>query len=78
MLRLVSCLLILLVAGAAIAGTTGDPLDTNDRSLGTVEADCGMALLNPQCGWCVTNCLYAIIAEAWSGSGAGDWDWGIR
>jgi hypothetical protein len=43
---------------------------------GTVTADCAVALLYPQCNWCVTRCVYAIIADLWCG-GDGAVDWGI-
>lgn len=77
--KLVSVVLLAaMMALPAVAATTGDPIDGNDRTLGSVEQDCGMALLYPSCGWCVTNCIYAIIAEAWAGSGVNDWTWNIR
>lgn len=72
MRRLTSSLLIvLLLAAPAFARTTGDPLDGNDAPLYTVETACGMLLLNPGCGWCAAQCLFAMIFDPGSG-----WDFG--
>ncbi len=76
--NLVSLLLVVALASPAFAG---DPLDTNDRPsvAQSVETDCARALLYPSCGWCVTQCVYAIIADMWAGgSGTSGWDWGVR
>jgi hypothetical protein len=40
---------------------------------GTAAADCAMALLYPQCNWCVTQCVYAVIADLWGGGTGLDW-----
>lgn len=40
---------------------------------GTVDTDCAMALMYPTCGFCVTMCVYAIIADIWMNE-----DWNFR
>lgn len=79
--HLVSLLLILtmIVAPAAMAAVTGDPVDGNDRQVGATswEVDCARAALYPQCNWCMTQCVFAIIADMWSGGNL-SWDWGAR
>ena len=78
--RLGSLLLIgVLLAAPAVAAVTGDPVDGNDRPVSTNhwEVDCARAALYPQCNWCMTQCVFAIIADMWSGGGI-SWDWGAR
>jgi hypothetical protein len=73
-------LMVALLAGTATSATTGDPIDGNDRPVGvnaSWEVECAKAALWPQCNWCVSNCIYAIMADMWSGGGIG-WDWGAR
>lgn len=74
-----SLLLVLALVLPATAATVGDPLDGNDRPVTTTawEVDCARAALYPQCNWCMTQCVFAIIADMWSGGGI-SWDWGAR
>ena len=69
----ISFLLIVLLVTPLMAATTGDPLDTNDRLTGTVEASCAKAYQYPYCDICWTQCYFAIIAESYFSGG----DWGI-
>lgn len=72
MRRTISLIIILtLFVAPAVAKTTGDPIDGNDRTLVSVDAACGYALANPYCNWCWTNCLYAMMFDPDSG-----WDFG--
>jgi hypothetical protein len=45
----------------------------DNAEAGTVDTDCAMALLYPACGFCVTRCVYAIIADIWMNE-----DWNFR
>lgn len=65
MRKLVSLFLILVLLAGAVPVLAG-----------SMEADCAFAMLYPQCNWCVTRCVYAIIADLWCGGGG--MDWGIR
>lgn len=74
MLRNSIIILIFLLAVPAIAG---DPVDSNDLYVtpaGDVQYDCAYAELHPACSWCWTNCVFAIIADLWTGGGG--WDGG--
>ncbi len=70
-------LVLLLVVSPSWAASTGDPIDGNERTMGSVEVDCARAILYPQCNWCWTTCLYAIMVDAWFGGGGwDDLNWG--
>jgi len=64
--------LVLLIAGAAFAG---DPLDGTEIRPADMTADygCALAIRYPDCVPCWTTCIYAMVADAWTGGG---WDWG--
>lgn len=48
---------------ADLSGSSDDPPSLD----GTVEDDCSYAAAHVHCNWCWTNCVYAIMAEAWLG-----------
>lgn len=69
-------LLILLIATPVVAG---DPLDGNDgpaisRTTMNVEEECGRAEKLVHCGWCWNRCMFAIMADLWTGGGGWDGD----
>ena len=62
-LLLCCCLLLMLVAPTASAAPW--------------EVACAKAAAIPACGWCMTQCVFAIMADMWNG-GSISWDWGAR
>ena len=66
--------LIVCLCMPAMARTTGDPLDTNDGPQVILVTDfnvpgCDNAEAYPNCKPCWTQCLYSLIACAWTSGG---------
>ena len=63
-------LIALLVIFLAVPAVGGDPVDSNDGPSVyiaelDVQAECARAEKYIHCSWCWTNCMLAIMAEAW-------------
>lgn len=60
------------LSSTAWAAGDGDPAGLD----GTIADECGYAQEHVQCNWCWTNCIYALMADAWIGDAAwseNDW-----